>query len=115
MERLLSVSETALIMFIAAGGLPSAMLADLHDRSVREMDDGRMGSLQFVGAADRRMGSTAGYAEFEDADGVPVSVALLLDQEGQLFELDIWKVDFSPLIRIPDATLFRAVPPSSFG
>lgn len=109
MERPLSASETALISFIGSGSLPSTVLADLPDKSVREMDDGRMGSLQFVGAAHRRMGSTAGRAEFDDADGVPVSVALLLDEEGQLFELDIWKVDFSPLIRIPDAALFRAV------
>ncbi|MFN4288851.1 MAG: DUF6984 family protein [Brevundimonas sp.] len=108
MERPLSATETALIKFIAAGSLPSAMLADLHHRLVREMDDGRMGSLQFVGAADRSMGSTVAHAEFEDADGVPVSVALLLDQEGRLFELDIWKVDFSPLIRTADVTLFRA-------
>ena len=104
----MSASEETLIRFIASGSLPAAMIADLPNKLVREMDGGRMGSLQFVGAADRKMGRTAGQAEFEDADGVPVSVALLLDQEGRLFELDIWKVDFSPLIRIPGATLFRA-------
>jgi hypothetical protein len=31
---------------------------------------------------------------------VPVSVALNVDQHGELFELDLWKVDFSPLQRI---------------
>jgi hypothetical protein len=113
MGRPLSAREVALIEFIAADSIPSSMLAKLRDRSVMEMDDGGMGSLRFVGAADRRMGSTVGYAEFKDADGVSVSAALLLDQTGQLFELGIWKVDFRPLIRIPDATQFRAVPPGS--
>ena len=108
MERALSASEAALIRFIASGSLPDGILADLLDVPVREMDDGQMGSLEFVGASDRRMGSTAGYAEFEDTDDVPVNVALLLDQEGRLYQLDIWKVDFTPLIRIPDAALFRA-------
>lgn len=107
MERALSASEAALIRFIASGSISDGVLADLPDLPVREMDDGQMGSLEFVGTADRKMGSTAGYAEFEDADGVPVSVALLLDQEGRLFQLDIWKVDFTPLIRLPDASLFR--------
>jgi len=32
---------------------------------------------------------------------VPVSVGLYLDQFGDLFELDVWKVDSSPLIRYP--------------
>jgi hypothetical protein len=31
---------------------------------------------------------------------VLVSVALNVDQRGELFELDLWKVDFSPLQRI---------------
>jgi hypothetical protein len=34
---------------------------------------------------------------------VPVSVALNLDEQGELYELDIWKMDFSPLQRIPPA------------
>ena len=41
--------------------------------------------------------------KFNDADGVPVSAALNLDQDHHLFELDVWKVDFSPLQRWPTA------------
>jgi hypothetical protein len=67
---------------------------------VEEMNDGGMGSLLFVGAPDRRFGRCIGEAEFDDADGVRVSVALNLDQRDELFELDLWKVDFSPLQRI---------------
>jgi hypothetical protein len=52
-----------------------------------------MGSLRFSGAERRRYGSTLAEVEFKDADGTPVSVALMLDEAGDLFELDIWKVD----------------------
>lgn len=69
--------------------------------SVQDMRDGGMGSLRFSGAERRRFGSTLAEAEFRDADGTLVSVALMLDEAGELFELDIWKVDFSPLLRIP--------------
>jgi hypothetical protein len=71
------------------------------------MNDGGMGSLRFVGSADRRFGKCIGEAEFDDLDGVPVSVALNVDQYGQLFELDLWKVDFSPLKRIAARDEFR--------
>jgi hypothetical protein len=60
-----------------------------------------MGSLRFSGPEQRRYGSTLAEAEFKDADGTLVSVALMLDKAGDLFELDIWKVDCSPLVRIP--------------
>lgn len=67
---------------------------------VEEMNDGGMGSLRFVGSPDRRFGECVGEVEFDDADGVTVSLALNADQRGELFELDVWKVDFSPLQRI---------------
>jgi hypothetical protein len=39
--------------------------------------------------------------EFLDVDGTLVSAALYIDEiNNELYELDIWKVDFSPLIRI---------------
>jgi hypothetical protein len=40
--------------------------------------------------------------EFLDVDGVTVNVALYLDKNGDLFELDMWKTDDTPLIEIPD-------------
>lgn len=67
------------------------------------MNDGGMGSIKFVGpdTTAQKYGSTIAEAEFYDDDGVTVSTALFLDQYGKLFELDIWKVDFSPLRRYP--------------
>ncbi len=40
-------------------------------------------------------------AQYLDSDGVLVSIAVNADKQGQLFELDLWKVDFSPLKRYP--------------
>ncbi len=74
---------------------------------VTEMADGGMGSLSFASSkAHRSFGKVAGECSFADADGVSVEAALLLDKDGDLFELDLWKVDFSPLIRIPDPVTF---------
>ncbi len=71
---------------------------------VTEMDDGQMGSLRFVPATEQaRLGATLGEARFEDADGIAVSAVLTVNQVGDLFELDVWKVDFSPLRQWPEA------------
>ena len=70
------------------------------------MDDGGMGSIRFLpigstGDDVREFGEEIGSCHFTDADGVVVSVALYADSFGQPFELDVWKVDYSPLQRIP--------------
>src|ERR1041385_6082799 len=71
---------------------------------VRPLSDGNLGSLQLAPrgalASEHRFGKKAAEYQFTDADGVLVLVALNLDQDGRPFELDVWKTDFSPLIRI---------------
>ncbi|PPQ19023.1 hypothetical protein CV770_12900 [Bradyrhizobium sp. AC87j1] len=106
MPRPLTLQERDLIVYILGQSSSSHGHFDL----VEEMNDGGMGSLRFVGSADRRLGKCIGEAEFDDADGVPVSVALNIDQRGELYELDFWKVDFSPLQRI--AALSDLRPPT---
>ena len=73
-----------------------------RDWLVVELDDGGMGSLRFV--RDDVVGALKIVAEveFADTDGVLVSVALLADKRRQPAELDVFKVDFSPLIALPD-------------
>lgn len=74
--------------------------------SVRPMVDGGMGSLRlFPGGnfqLDRRVGKLVSEMQFQDRDGVAVVASLYLDEEGKLFELDMWKTDFSRLISFPD-------------
>ncbi len=73
---------------------------------VRSMQDGEMGSLSLFPngetTEDRKFGERISEYQFLDADGVDVIVSLNLDNKGELFELDVWKTDFSPLIRFPD-------------
>ncbi len=65
------------------------------------MNDGGMGSVRFVGGADRQFGGVIAEGNFRDEDGTQVTVAINVDQHGELYEIDIWKVDFSPVKRIP--------------
>ncbi|MGE8453895.1 MAG: DUF6984 family protein [Pseudomonadales bacterium] len=61
-----------------------------------------MGSLLFLsGNADRTLGKEMARAEFKDEDGVWIMTVLGLDNFGDLYELDVWKVDFSKLKRFP--------------
>ncbi|QQO17442.1 hypothetical protein JJB99_15535 [Bradyrhizobium diazoefficiens] len=104
MPRPLTPKERDLVAYVLGHSLPLHSQFDL----VEDMNDGGMGSLRFVGSLDRRLGKCIGEAEFDDADGVLVSVALNVDQRGELFELDLWKVDFSPLQQIAPLGELRA-------
>jgi hypothetical protein len=69
---------------------------------VEDMNDGGMGSITFVYPDGRRhMSFELAEASYTDEDGVLVSIALNLDNSGDLFELDFWKVNFDPLLRYP--------------
>jgi len=70
---------------------------DITQLLVNPMDDGGMGSLSIGENYDNRQlcEQVAEYM-FKDLDGTPVSAALNVDELGELYELDIWKVDFSP-------------------
>ena len=78
----------------------------LHQMShalVEDMNDGGMGSVRFRDNrhGKRFFGRQIGEASFVDEDGIVVSVTLSLDQHGELFELDLWKVDNSRLRKYP--------------
>lgn len=103
MERNLKESEALFIR---------GMLKSEEDRNryvpflsnclVKEMMDGGMGGLEFLSSRpDRILGRELAAIEFQDEDGVTVIATINLDQYGDLFELDIWKTDFSPLKNLP--------------
>jgi hypothetical protein len=88
------------------------LLRCLPERFVEDMNDGGMRSLRFRtgDSRKRRFGKRIAEAEFTDEDGTLVSAAVNLDESGELFELDIWKVDFSPLKRYPRPEELRLKP-----
>jgi hypothetical protein len=73
---------------------------------VRPMDDGEMGSLYLFPQGEviegRELGEQISDFQFTDLDGVEVIASLNVDNNGKLFELDIWKTDFGKLLKFPD-------------
>src|SRR6266403_4933591 len=108
--RPLREEEIAVIKKLASGtSFESEVFRQLGDAPVQDMPDGGMGSIRFCKPDKRRFGKEIAEGLFKDADGVPVSVTLNLDQHGDLFELDVWKVDNSPLVRYPDLKDFKVI------
>lgn len=74
--------------------------------AVRPMTDGGMGSLELLlpesPGGPRTFGGRVAELQFKDDDGVDVISSLNVDQNKLPFELDVWKTDFSPLLRIPE-------------
>ena len=75
----------------------AALMPQVDIAMVEDMPDGGMGSLRFSSDGTRSLGAVVAEADYVDEDGVPVSIVVNVDQKGQLFELDIWKVNFLPL------------------
>jgi hypothetical protein len=99
--RLLRPEEAALIRALLAGVYPAeAIERTLKDSRVANMQDGGMGSIRFLGSG--AFGKALVEAQYLDSDGVLVSITVNADKQGKLFELDLWKVDFSPLKRYPN-------------
>jgi hypothetical protein len=109
-KRTLRDDEKMLVTaLVSETDIESYVLSVIDDVLVTEMSDGGMGSLKFCAKSDTpaQFGREFRTGSFLDADGVAVSVALNLDRFGQLYELDVWKGDSSPLIRLPNREDFR--------
>jgi hypothetical protein len=100
--RPLREEERQLISFLLSGTATKMGLKDnLATARVVDLKDGHMGSIRFVQTEARVFGQALVEAECTDADGVCLSIAINADNKGDLFEVDFWKVDFSPLKRYP--------------
>lgn len=105
-NRKLSLSEEKLIEFLIKKSSFKFGKNWKKNILVCSMDDGDMGSLQLFpkGVQDvhRTFGQQISEHHFKDKDGVDVIASLNVDNTGNLLELDIWKTDFSPLLKLPD-------------
>lgn len=70
---------------------------------VEDLNDGLMGSIQFVNKSsnNRKYDKRLIEVEYVDSDNIPVYISLTVDNNKELYELDIWKTDFNPLIEYP--------------
>ena len=101
-ERNLTPAELAYLeLFIDASDQGRQFLHGLANARVHTMNDEGMGSIRFVGLGDRRGTPLEARVGFTDRDGTPVMTTLFIDQNGDLYELDVWKVDWSPLQAFP--------------
>lgn len=102
--RVLRPAERELIEKLLAGQVAKpGMEVPMQYALVEDMQDGGMGSIRFVapGEPEQSFGDAIAEAEYIDEDGVLVSITINVDQNENLFEVDFWKVDFSPLRRYP--------------
>jgi len=111
--RKLRKEEAALVAaLVRSSPRANEFLRSLSERLVEDMNDGGMCSLRFRTADNRkgRFGKKIAEAQFTDEDGTLVSAVVNQDESGELFEFDIWKVDFSPLKRYPRPEDLRIKP-----
>lgn len=95
---------------------PKWRAVDVESLRVSDMNDGGMGSLLFkTTKPDRTYGRTLSEGWFKDEDGFPVLVAINLDRDDEIFELDSWKVDFSPRRRLPESGAEIVSDPAELG
>jgi hypothetical protein len=102
LDRSLRAEEKAILTALLSWP-QDKMVVQIDNAIVQDMNDGNMGSIRFVQKPDviHSLGKTVAEAEYVDADGVTVSIAVSVDDRGHLYEVDFWKVDFSPLRKYP--------------
>src|SRR5437868_5611610 len=101
MERKLSTQELSFLKSMLAEREDGAKyISTLAACVVDEMDDGGMGGLRFHSSKpNRKLGIELASTQFQDDDGIDVLATINLDQYGDLFELDIWKTNFTAISR----------------
>jgi hypothetical protein len=78
--------------------------------TVYPMNDGGMGSIRFVENEDSYIFQRdLVQADYTDEDNVPVFISLNLNTDDKLFELDIFKGDFSSLKKYPTPQDLRSI------
>jgi hypothetical protein len=100
--RLLRTEELALLVALLENK-SSVSIADVANLSVLDMRDGGMGSIRFLSVREgkHRFAAEIAKANYIDGDSVFINIVLNTDENGDLFEIDFWKVDFSPPRRYP--------------
>jgi hypothetical protein len=103
--RSATAAELRLLRALVAAAGSEARPEWVEPWRVKNMPDGGMGGLTLAprahgSAATRTFGRCVAAVRFRDVDGVEVIASLNLDTQGDPFEVDVWKVDFSPLQEI---------------
>lgn len=103
LPRTLRTSERSVIHALCEAALVLPPDEETFNRlRVRDIGEPR-GAIRFVDveAVPRLVERILTEAEYKDDDGTTVRLVLWLDNEGNLFGLDMWKPTFAPLLRYP--------------
>jgi hypothetical protein len=115
--RYITEKEYNLVKFLIEKiGLKSKSIMLSKKLLVEELKDGGMGSLRFhytdINLDKRQFGKAIVEARYLDKDGIMVSVVVNIDSEGFIYELDVWKVNSSPVKISPDPSVLREIIPN---
>jgi hypothetical protein len=77
------------------------------DQPVYEMDDGRMGSFSFAPSHQNSRPSV--QATYTDDDDVEVQITLYVRGDDQPTEVELWKINFEPLVSFPSPNQVKNV------
>ena len=69
---------------------------------VKVLNDGEMGSIEFITEKDRKFGKDIVQVMYVDEDNIDVLITLIEDNNGDLYELEFWKTNFKKLIKYPN-------------
>lgn len=99
-SRPLTAAELNLVRYLLAHDAPQGVKRDDLDLStvlVARYDESEC--LRFVRpAATNERGSNSSTYTFDDQDGVPITAFLTFDPQGNIQELDLWKVNDSTIL-----------------
>ena len=107
MARQLKPEQYALLKFMLDQSERTDLVDKLGSAIVTDMADGGMGSLRFIRSTPQRMGGVLCEAETSDSDNIPLVISINLDKEDHLFELDIWKVNYTSLQTYPSPSTLK--------
>lgn len=81
---------------------------------VAPLTEEKIGSLELIFDPAKPSGGTCSTeisnCMYYDKDGITVATYLLVDEENKLCELDMWKVDYSPISGIPPVSAMKDIP-----
>jgi hypothetical protein len=101
MIRLLSPDEAAFIKnLLSLCELPYKNTQPIDELSIKAIEDGGMGSFEFVeeAEAERTLGQAILAATTYDLDGREVMIEITVDSEGYLYQLTAATEDGKPLL-----------------
>ena len=80
------------------------LLSEIDEVLVEDLSDGGMGSVRVIrdNSYLKRKAMPYAQAMYIDEDSVLISVQINSDSFGRLYEIDIWKTDFSSVKRYPN-------------